>query len=189
MRNLIMWNVVTLDGYFEGSKPWDLAFHGLVWGPELETFSTQQTQHAKTLVFGKDTYLGMAEYWTSVKDEPEMALLMNSVHKLVCSTTLESADWNNSRIVRDAVSELTHLKSEGEGDLYVFGSAKLSASLMKAGLFDEYRLCVAPVILGQGRRLFEAGLPYEELQLIESTLLKTGGLILKYRPKTSAPKE
>jgi len=58
----------------------------------------------------------------------------------------------------------------------------MSESLMKAGLFDEYRLCVAPVFLGKGRRLFEAGLPYQKLKLLETRPLQTGGVILWYAP-------
>ena len=63
MRKLIMWNVVTLDGRFEGEKAWDLSFHEQVWGPELEAFSISQLEEASTLVFGEHTYKGMAEYW------------------------------------------------------------------------------------------------------------------------------
>jgi len=64
----------------------------------------------------------------------------------------------------------------------VFGSGNLSESLMKAGLFDEYRLCISPVLLGKGKRLFNQGIPYQKLKLVESTPLATGGIILKYIP-------
>jgi len=64
MRKLILWNVVTLDGYFEGEKNWDLSFHELVWGKELEEFSLTQLKSAGMLVFGATTYKGMADYWT-----------------------------------------------------------------------------------------------------------------------------
>ncbi len=67
MRKLIMWNVVTLDGYFEGVKNWDLSFHELVWGKELEEFSLAQLKSAGMLVFGAVTYKGMAEYWTKAE--------------------------------------------------------------------------------------------------------------------------
>lgn len=182
MRKLIMWNVVTLDGYFEGETPWDLGFHQLVWGPELENFSTEQSKTTDLLVFGKDTYIGMAAYWTTTKDEGETTPFMNSVRKVVCSKTLTSADWNNTTIIR-SINDIALLKLEGNGDMYVFGSGNLSKSLMNAGLFDEYRLCIAPVFLGKGKRLFEQGIPYQTLSLIESTSLSTGGMILKYIPK------
>ena len=67
MRKLIMWNVITLDGYFEDSKPWDLEFHNLVWGDELEQLSIKQLNSASALVFGRNTYKGMAKYWIKEK--------------------------------------------------------------------------------------------------------------------------
>jgi len=178
-----MWNVVTLDGYFEGEKAWDLDFHGLVWGDELERFVTEQLNTVGGLVFGANTYKGMADYWQ--KENGEIADGMNSLKKYVCSATLQKADWNNTTIIKDAVAELPKLKAEDGKDLYVFGSGELSDSLIKAGLFDEYRLCVAPVILGRGKKLFAEGLPRTNLSLLEARPLKSGGVILKYGRKGS----
>lgn len=180
MRKLIMWNVISLDGYFEGKKAWDLDFHQTVWGKELEDYSIEQLKTADMLVFGRKTYEGMAEYWSKEKDET--AKYMNKIQKITCSTTLEAADWNNSRVVKDAASEIPKLKQQGDGNMFVFGSGNLSESLMKANLFDEYRLCVAPVFLGAGKRLFSEGLPYQKLQLLKERSLKTGGVILMYAP-------
>ncbi len=164
-----MWNVITLDGYFEGEKPWDLSFHELVWGAELEDFSNEQLASADMLVFGKNTYKGMAEYWPKATGETaETAEKMNAIRKIVCSPTLENADWNNTTVVHDAVAEIPKLKQGGDGNMFVFGSGILSESLMKANLFDEYRLVVAPVLLGKGRRLFNDGLPYQKLKLLEA---------------------
>lgn len=176
-----MWNVVTLDGYFEGEKTWDLDFHGLVWGDELERFVTEQLNTVGALVFGANTYKGMADYWQ--KEKGEIANGMNSLKKYVCSVTMQKADWNNTTIIKDAVAELPKLKAEDGKDLYVFGSGELSDSLIKAGLFDEYRLCVAPVILGKGKKLFAEGLPRTNLSLLEARPLKSGGVILKYGRK------
>lgn len=179
-----MWNVITLDGYFEGETNWDLSFHGLVWGKELEELSLKQLRSADMLVFGATTYLGMANYWTNAKeDEGEVAKFMNELPKIACSSTLKNADWNNSRITKDAVNEVSKLKKEGNGDMYVFGSGILSASLMKANLFDEYRLCIAPVFLGKGRHLFLEGIPNQKLNLIESKPLSTGGTLMTLIPK------
>jgi dihydrofolate reductase len=178
-----MWNVVTVDGYFEGEKAWDLDFHQLVWGDELESFSIEQLDTADGLVFGKNTYLGMAEYW--VTEKGEVADRMNRIKKYACSSTLtlEKADWNNTTIIKDAAAEIPKLKKEGDGNLFVFGSGILSESLTRANLFDEYRLCVAPVFLGKGRRLFNEGLPYTKLSLLETRPLKNGGVILRYGVK------
>ena len=173
-----MWNVITLDGYFEGEKNWDLSFHELVWGKELEDFSIEQLETAYMLVFGETTYKGMADYWSKAEEKP--AEHMNKIRKIVCSPTLESAAWNNTTIVRDAVTELPKLKREGNGNMFVFGSGILSESLMKANLFDEYRLVIAPVFLGNGRRLFNSGLNYQKLKLLEARPLACGGVILRY---------
>jgi dihydrofolate reductase len=178
MRKLIMWNVISLDGYFEGEKAWDLNFHDLAWGKELEDFSIEQLKSADTIIYGEKTYKGMADYWS--KAEGETAKYMNKIAKIVCSKSLQTADWNNTKIVRDAVAELSKLKKEGEGNMFVFGSGILSESLMKADLFDEYRLCVVPVFLGKGRRLFNEGLPYQKLKLLDARQLQTSGVILRY---------
>lgn len=176
-----MWNVVTLEGYFEGKKPWDLEFHQTVYDKELEAYSIEQLKSAETLVFGRKTYNGMADYWTNAEGEPE-APYMNKLPKIVCSSMLEVAEWNNTRVVKDAVSELQNIKQEGDGNMFVFGSGNLSQSLMKANLFDEYRLCVAPVFLGEGKRLFSDGIPYQKLTLLQERRLQNGGVILMYAP-------
>ncbi len=175
-----MWNLITLDGYFEGKKAWDLDFHELVWGQELEDLSIEQLKSADMIVYGEKTYKGMADYWTAA--EGETAEYMNKLPKVVCSATRTAADWENTTIVRDATAEIPKLKRVGDGNLFVFGSGILSESLMKANLFDEYRLCVVPVFLGKGRRLFNEGLPYQKLKLLEERTLQTGGVILKYAP-------
>lgn len=181
MRRLIMWNVISLDGYFEGKKPWDLDFHQTAWGSELEAYTIEQLKTVDILVFGKNTYEGMADFWS--KENDETAQYMNKIQKIVCSATLKSAGWNNSVVVSDAVAEIPKLKQQGEGNMFVFGSGNLSQSLMQAGLFDEYRLCVAPVFLGTGRRLFNEGLPYQKLGLLQERPLQTGGVILMYAPR------
>ncbi len=184
MKKLIMWNVVTLDGRFEGDTPWDLSFHELVWGPELEALSIAQLEEASMLVFGEHTYKGMAEYWSNAEGaDLKVAGYMNSIAKIVCSRTRETAEWNNTVIVRDAVDEIKRLKEEEGGPMYVFGSGILSESLMKAGLFDEIRLCVAPTILGKGRYLFTDSDESKNLALLEARPLQSGGVILRYAVK------
>lgn len=180
MRKLIVWNVVTLDGCFEGEKPWDLSFHSLVWGPELEAQSLAQLREADMLVFGKNTYQGMAEYWPTAEAEGEVTPLMNNIAKVVCSTTLEKAEWNNTTIIRDAVPELKLLKEQGERPMYIFGSGELMESLLNAGMIDEIRLCLAPIVLGKGRRLFTDGNMKRNLKLLESRSLQNGGVVLRY---------
>lgn len=181
MRKLILWNVITLDGYFEGEKPWDLSFHGLVWGKELEELSLDQLRSADMLVFGAKTYQGMADYWTTAPEtEGEVTKYMNSLPKLVCSKTLTKADWKNTNLTKDAVSAVSKLKQEGNGNMFVFGSGNLTGSLMKARLFDELRLCIAPTFLGKGNRLFSEAIPNQSVKLLETKPLSTGGVVLRY---------
>lgn len=180
MRKLIMWNLVTLDGYFEGAKSWDLPWHERVWGEELERFSLEQLESADALLFGRVTYEGMAAYWQT--EQGNIADYMNSLPKVVCSRTLQTAAWNNTTLVKDKVAEeVARLKQQGNGNIFVFGSADLSRTLMNEGLFDEYRIGIAPVIHGSGRLLFTDGLKQQGLQLLESRPLSVGCVILRYQ--------
>jgi dihydrofolate reductase len=177
-----MWNLVTLDGFFEGPTKWDLGFHESVWGEELERFSLAQAKEVGALLFGRITYEGMAGYWSTATGE--IAAFMNGVPKIVFSRTLAGADWNNTRLVRtDAADEVERLKAQPGADLYLFGSAALSEGLTARRLIDEYRLCLAPVVLGAGTPLFK---PTERIafQLLEARPLSTGGVILRYKPTT-----
>lgn len=182
MGKLIMWNVITLDGYFEGEKNWELSFHETVWNSEMERFCLEQLNSTAYLVFGRTTYEGMAAYWKAAQGE--IADFMNNLPKIVCSRTLNAADWNNSTLIKEnAANEIATLKANSNNkDLYVFGSANLSETFIKENLFDEYRICIAPVIAGKGRYLFPNGLPERKLSLISSRSLLTGGVILTYKP-------
>ncbi len=181
MSRLIMWNLITLDGFFEGAKSWDLDFHESVWGDELERISIEQLRSADRLLFGRVTYEGMAAYWQTARGE--VADFMNRLPKVVFSRTLERVEWANTRLVRDdAAAEVARLKGQGEGSTFVFGSADLSASLMRERLFDEYRLALAPVVLGEGKPLFGRGTSPGKLKLLEARSLSSGAVILRYEP-------
>ena len=182
MRNLIMWNMVTLDGFFEGPKSWDIDWHEYVWGEELEQLSIEQSKSVGMLLFGRVTYQGMAGYWSSAKGE--IADFMNTVPKIVFSKTLEKADWNNTRLVKDhAVEEVAKLKQQPGKDLFIFGSANFSSTLMRDGLIDEYRLGLTPVILGGGNPLFKPSPERMKMKLVEARPLKSGCIILRYQPE------
>jgi dihydrofolate reductase len=189
MGRLIIWNVMSLDGAFEGATPWDLSMHETVWGPELEALSKQQLAEATVLLFGRATYEGMAQYWQSAEArsaEGEIAEGMNNAPKAVISTTLKSADWKNSRLLR-SIEDVAALKLDaGERNIFVFGSAKLTSSLRKAGLIDEYRLCVAPLLLGVtgGAPLFKPDDQRQKLRLLEARPITGGGVILRYEPES-----
>ena len=179
MRRLVVWNVMTLDGYFEGKSPWDLAHHETVWGDELEAFSLEQGKEIGTLLFGRRTYEGMASYWTSATETGPVADMMNSIEKAVATRTLDAATWNNTRLLKgDAVAAVRALKAEDGKDVFVFGSADLLDSLLEAGLVDEYRICLAPIVLGGGNPLFKDN--KVKMQLKSARQLKSGGVLLVY---------
>jgi dihydrofolate reductase len=108
MRRLVVWNLMTLDGYFEGRNPWDLGFHETVWGDELRAFSLEQGKEIGTLLFGRRTYEGMAGHWTTATGA--VADMMNSVEKAVATRTLDEATWNNTRLLK--VEAVRRLKAE-----------------------------------------------------------------------------
>jgi dihydrofolate reductase len=174
-----MWNLVSLDGFFEGAKSWDLGWHDSVWGEELERLSIDQLKSADMLLFGRATYEGMASNWPSAKGE--VADLMNQIRKVVFSRTLEKASWNNTRLVKgNAEEEVAKLKKQPGKDLFIFGSANLSTTLIRHRLIDEYRLGLAPIVLGRGTPLFKTSPETMKLKLLEAKPLKSGGVILRY---------
>lgn len=185
MRKLVMWNLQTLDGCFEGPEPWDLELHATAWGKDLERFSLEQAKEVGTVLFGRTTFEGMAAYWKNASGET--AEFMNRVPKVVFSRSLETADWSNSRLVKgDAGDEVAALKRQPGKDLFVFGSAKLCDSLMRRGLFDEIRICIAPVVLRDGTPLFKPDGPRQDLTLLESRALDSGAVLLRYAVRGSA---
>jgi dihydrofolate reductase len=182
-RRLIQWNLMTLDGGFDGAQPWELDFHLTAWGEELEQFSLEQGRQIGTLLFGRSTYEGMAAHWT--RETGAIADMMNNMPKVVFSNTLRSADWNNTRLIAgEAADAVAAMKREEGKDLYIFGSAKLCDGLMRRGLFDEYRICLAPIVLDSGVPLFKPGVQRHYLKLLEARPLKTGAVVLRYAPGT-----
>ncbi len=124
----------------------------------------------------------MAAYWSSARGE--IADFMNSISKIVFSRTLDKAEWNNSRLIKEnAELEIARLKQETGKDMLLFGSANLSSALMQHGLIDEYRLGVNPLILGGGNPLFKPAPHRIRMKLLEARPLKSGCVILRYRPE------
>ncbi len=177
-----MWNLVTLDGFFEGPKSWELDWHDSVWGDEMEQYAIEQSKSTGMLLFGRVTYEGMASYWPSQKGD--IADFMNTIPKIVFSRTLKKADWSNTRLVpENAVEEVAKLKRQPGKDLFVFGSANLSSTLLNHGLFDELDLAITPLLLGRGNPLFKASPDRLKMKLLEVRPLKSGGVILRYEPE------
>lgn len=182
MARLIMWNLMTLDGYVEGPNR-DISWHLDVWGEELEKVSIEQGKAAGALLFGRITYELMANHWPAEKGE--IADFMNALPKIVFSRTLSRSDWNNTQIFNDdAPGRVARLKRETPKDIFLFGSADLAASLVPHGLFDEFRIGVTPHMLGSGTPLFKQGKDRRKLTLIDSKPLSNGTVILRYTPAT-----
>jgi len=180
MGKVIMWNMVTLDGYFEGTKPWTIEWHEDSWGDELEQFSLEQLKSADMLLFGRVTYQGMADYWT--KAEGEIATFMNAIPKVVFSRTLGKADWHNTRLMHNAAEDVARLKQQPGRDIFIFGSANLCSSLTAQNLIDEYRLGLNPIVLGGGNPLFKPAPDSLRMKLREARPLKSGCVLLFYEP-------
>jgi|SRR5579872_4308885 len=183
MAKLIMWNLMTLDGFVEGPGR-DISWHNDVWGSELEQLSIEQLNKAGALLFGRVTYELMANYWpTATGEAGEVADLMNRMPKFVLSRTLTRSDWNNVTFFSgDAAKTVSNLKRETEKDIYLFGSANLAASLVPHGVFDEIRIGLTPHILGAGTPLFKPGDTRQQLRLLEARPFSTGITILRYQP-------
>ena len=180
MASLIMWNLMTLDGFIEGPDR-DISWHSDVWGEELERLSIEQLNAAGGLLFGRVTYELMANYWPSATGE--VADGMNALPKYVFSRTMAEAAWNNTQLFRDDIpGTVTRLKRDSAKDIFLFGSADLAASLIPHGLIDEFRIAINPILLGGGTPLFKSG-EKTKLKLLDSKALSTGGVILRYAPQ------
>lgn len=184
MRTLFSFMVSTVDGYYEGPNG---EFDWPVVDDEFNDFAIAQLDEIGTLLFGRVTYLGMASYWPTPEaeqDDPKVAGLMNGIDKLVASTTLTSADWANSRLVSgDVVAEVSELKRQDGKALAIFGSSTLTVHLLRAGLVDELRIMVHPVILGGGRSLFHqlAG-DRITVERTKTVPFRSGNVLHHYRP-------
>lgn len=182
MRQLIMFNMVSLDGFFAGPDG-DINWHNV--DQEFNEFAIDQLNSASGLLFGRVTYQLMASYWpteAALHDDPLVARKMNSLPKIVASRTLDKVEWNNSTIIgQDLKFEITRLKEPPGQHLFLFGSADLASSLRQLNLIDEYRLMVNPVVLGNGKPLFRDVSDRFSLKLTNSRPFRSGNVLLHYR--------
>ena len=143
MARLIMWDLMTLDGFVEGPNR-DISFHLDVWGEELERLSIEQGRSAGGLMFGRVTYELMANYWPN--ESGEVADFMNALPKYVFSRTLTHSDWRNTQLFNDDLpTTAARLKRDSAKDIFIFGSADLCAGLIPHGLIDEFRIGICPI--------------------------------------------
>jgi dihydrofolate reductase len=171
MSKLVVSQFVTVDGVFEdpggaeGSPYGGWAFQ-FERGPEGDKFKLDEVMAAGALLLGRVTYEGFAAAWPNMGDSNPFAEKMNNMPKYVVSSTLSDPEWNNSTVV--GVDQLAALKDEVEGELLVNGSGQLTRALAERGLVDEYRLMVYPIVLGQGKHLFDGLGMSRRLRLVSS---------------------
>jgi len=150
-------------------------------------FKGEELERADAQLLGRVTYEGFAAAWPAMEETAgDFGKKMNAMPKVVVSTTLTEAAWNNTTIISgDLAAEVNRMKQQYQGDILVAGSATLVHALTELGLVDEYRLMVHPVVLGKGKRLFEGGAG-PDLELVESRKAGPDVLLLIYRPSKSA---
>ena len=182
MRKIFLFMMVSIDGFYEGPAH-DLSWHNV--DEEFNEFAIAQLKNVGTILFGKNTYEMMASYWPGAeaqKDDPIVAGLMNSIPKIVFSTTLEHTAWQNTLLVKEASPDgIKKLKQQPGNDIAIFGSNNLCVSLMGMGLVDEFRIMVNPVVLGQGSALFGGIGKMFNFTLVASKEFNSGNVLLQYR--------
>ena len=155
-------------------------------------FIDEAMQETEALLFGRRTWQTMAAAWPNRDDGSDpFATRMNSIAKYVVSSTLTQDDlhWNNSRLLpgNDAAAAVTELKGQYGGVVGMMGSSQLSRTLIQAGLVDEYRLLIEPVLLGGGKTVFPTDGEKRALELVHSTTATSGVLCCVYRPGETPP--
>jgi len=147
---------LSVDGVFEDPR-WTQPYFDEAVG----AFQGEAMQWADALLMGRVTYDGMSQAWPAMGNDPSTGGdIMNSIGKYVTTSTLTDPTWNATFLSGDVVEAVTRLKA-GEENLVIYGSGKLTETLRAAGLVDEYRLLICPIVLGEGRRLFTDSAPSE----------------------------
>ncbi|MGH3852923.1 MAG: dihydrofolate reductase family protein [Pseudonocardiaceae bacterium] len=184
MRKIIWMMSVSLDGFIEGPDR-ELDWHMV--DDELHSHFNEQLSAMGAFLNGRVVYELMAGFWPTADTDPsstgpivEFARIWRNMPKIVFSRTLERADWNTT-VVRDLVAEeVRELKAQPGGDL-VLGGADLAAAFMRHDLIDEYRLYVHPIVIGQGKHMFQSSDAKINLRLAETRTFGNGVVLLRYQ--------
>jgi dihydrofolate reductase len=180
MRRVVLQMGVTVDGYVSGAGDWGLPPEH----PDVEAWKVASLRKAGTHIMGRVTYEEMARYWPSATGQ--YADFMNTLPKVVFSTTLTAADWDGTSIARgDLAEELGALANEPGGEIMAHGGAAFVQALSRLGLIDEYRLVILPVALGGGLPLFKDLTKPLRVELAEARTFPDGTAIHVYRPLAS----
>lgn len=172
MGRIIAVEYLSLDGVFE-----DPAWTQQYFDEAVGSYQAESMQWADALLLGRVTYDGMSVAWPQAGNEPGAGGdIMNSIGKYVPTSTLNDPTWNATFLRGDVIEEVRALK-DGDQNLLVYGSGQLSETLRAGGLIDEYRLLIAPVVLGEGRRLFTGGTP-SKFTVARSQVAPSGMLLV-----------
>lgn len=186
MGRVIVFNSQSLDGYFTDEKG-DMSFaHNRNPDAEWDAFVSSNARGGGMLLFGRITYELMASFWptpAAAKAMPDVADRMNSLPKVVFSRTLDKALWNNTTLVKsDMIEAVRRMKKEAREGMAILGSGSIVSQLARHGLIDEYQIVVIPVVLGDGRTMFE-GIPQQvPLKLTSTRTFGNGNVLLCYEP-------
>jgi len=184
MQKLIVFNQVSLDGYFvdaNGDMSWAHR-----QDPEWNEFAASNAGGGGTLLFGRITYEMMANFWPTpqaIQTMPEVAGGMNRARKIVFSRTLEKAEWGNTEFVKsDIVAKVRDMKNQPGPGMAILGSGTIVAQLAEAGLIDEFQIVAVPVALGAGRTLFDGVAKKLGFKLTKTRTFGNGNVLLCYEP-------
>ncbi|HET8573596.1 MAG TPA: dihydrofolate reductase family protein [Edaphocola sp.] len=179
MKKLILFNMLSADGYFEGPQG-DIGWHRV--DEEVNRFISDQLKTGDTLLFGRKTFEVMENFWPAKEafdQDAEIAGMMGRYQKIVVSRTRESSGWENTEWIKgNVVTAVEKRKAEKGKAMFVFGSAALSGMLIQYDLIDEFRLMVHPVTVGRGRPLFRIK---TDLRLLKTKVFGNGNVLLCYR--------
>lgn len=189
MRKVVMFNRVSVDGYFAGQNG---EIDWFVADPELDKalheMGGPDAVAPDTVLLGRVTYQLFESHWPKVAADPNaprdariIAEELNRMTKVVFSNTLKEISWENTKLVKgDAAKEVSRLKQEKGSDIMIFGSGTIVQQLTAGGLIDEYLFAVTPAILGAGKSLFN-GVQKLDLDLLETRSFKSGNVLLHYK--------
>lgn len=176
---LSMFNFITLDGYYKDANE-DISWHK--HGEEEVEYSAESLQAGNILLFGRFTYQMLESFWTTktaFENLPVIADGMNNSDKIVFSTTLEKAEWKNTRLIKNnMIEEIKKMKTSAGKNMTVLGSGSIITQLAEHNLIDEYQIMIDPVAIGNGTSIFKNMKQPLNLKLLSTRTLKTESFFL-----------